>query len=113
MALRLANETDCTFFAFWHETQVFQGINCQGELFVILTTVPLKQQSQAYSIASEVDQAIGAALIVRTKTDYIIGADLRRKGWQVFIVKDVVKDVVEENEGKDKASNISSPSTIL
>jgi hypothetical protein len=86
MALRLANETDCTFFAFWHESQVFQGINCQGELFVILMTVPSQRQDQAYSIASEVDESVGSALIVRTKTTYIVGADLRRKGWQQFIV---------------------------
>jgi hypothetical protein len=88
MALRLANETDCTFFAFWHESQVFQGINCQGELFVILTTVALQRQDQAYSMASEVDESIGSALVVRTKTTYIVGADLRRKGWQKFIVNE-------------------------
>ncbi len=85
MALRLASEKDCTFFAFWYESQIFQGINCQGELFVVLRTVLSQRQDQAYSIASEVDESLGAALIVRTKTTYIVGADLRRKGWEPFV----------------------------
>lgn len=85
MALRLANEVDCTFFAFWHEHRVLEGINCQGEFFVMLTTIALQKQSQAYEIAYEVDRAIGSALIVRTQTTYMIGADLRRKNWQQFI----------------------------
>ncbi len=95
MALRLANETDCTFFAFWHESQVFQGVNCQGELFVILMTVASQRQDQAYSIASEVDEAVGAALIVRTKTTYIVGADLRRKGWQPFISTEMPPSAID------------------
>ncbi len=85
MGLRLANETDCTFFAFWYETEIYQGINCQGELFVTLTTFPIQRQGDAYDRASEVDSGLGAALVVRTKTIYIVGADLRRQGWQAFI----------------------------
>jgi len=85
MGLRLANETDCTLFAFWHETKIHQGINCQGELFVTLTTFPIERQSDAYNWASEVDSGLGAALVLLTKTRYIVGADLTRQGWQAFV----------------------------
>jgi len=85
MGLRLANETDCTLFAFWYETKIHQGINCQGELFVTLTTFPIQRQGDAYNWASEVDSGLGAALVVCTKTRYIVGADLTRQGWQAFV----------------------------
>ena len=85
MGLRLANEMDCTFFAFWHETKIYQGINCQGELFVTLTTFPIQRQGDAYNWASEVDSVLGAALVLLTKTRYVVGADLSRQGWQAFV----------------------------
>ena len=85
MGLRLANEIDCTLFAFWHETKIHQGINCQGELFVTLTTFPIQRQGDAYKWASEVDSGLGAALVLLTKTRYVVGADPRRQGWQAFV----------------------------
>ena len=74
MGLRLANEMDCTLFAFWHETKIYQGINCQGELFVTLATFPIQRQGDAYNCASEVDSGLGAALVLLTKTKIYRGS---------------------------------------
>ena len=85
MGLRLAKETDCTLFAFWYEAKIHQGISCRGELFVALMIFQIRRQGDAYDRASEVDATLGSALVMLTKTSYVVGADLSRQGWQAFI----------------------------
>ncbi len=84
MGLRLASATDCTLFAFWYAGKIRQGINCQGELFIMLKTFPVQHQGDAYNCAAEIESGLGAALVLISKTRYAVGADLSRQGWQVF-----------------------------
>lgn len=85
MGLRLAKEKDCNFFCFWYEQQVLQGVDCQGEMFVTIDRFILAQQAAAYERASEVEAIASSALIIRTKKEYIVCANLTGSSWQALV----------------------------
>lgn len=82
MALRLAIETDCLFFRFWHHDQVYEGINCQGEIFVQRQTVPLHRQDYAYDLGVQWAETHDSVVIVRGRDSYIVGIGVQSEGWQ-------------------------------
>ncbi len=85
MGLRLAKEKDCSFFYFWYDQQVAQGVDCQGEMFVTIEHFSLAQQAIAYERASKVEEVATSALVIRTNKEYIVCANLTGTAWQTLL----------------------------
>ena len=87
MGLRLATEKDCAFFRFWHDQQVLDGVDCQGDLFVAIEHFTLFHQASAYDRAYEIETLTSSALIVRTNAAYIVCANLTGTDWQNLLAQ--------------------------
>ncbi len=85
MGLRLATEKDCSFFCFWSGRRVLDGVNCQGDLFVVLERLPLQQQSVAYDRANWVDTIAHSGLVIRMAQEYLVCAPFQGEEWKTLL----------------------------
>ncbi|MBD2328777.1 hypothetical protein [Alkalinema sp. FACHB-956] len=82
MALRLANDSDCIFFQFWLDDRAYDGVNCQGEIFVQLQVFSSQRKDQAYELGSELSDQEYSVVIVKTKDNYIVGTAVQGQDWR-------------------------------
>ncbi len=109
----VVSESLVTFFKYWSDGKVCEGVRHGDELYALLKTFPINERSQTYAVGCELAEQGKNVFIIRSKEAYSIWMNMRSPNSVAEKSMTAVHGDISRAEPFDLATPPSNPASHL